>query len=246
MKKLIILLSLLFTINVTFGSIYTIRQKATIEDLDEEYSISKDWNKVLSGVMKNYTIYFKVNDWIYVVSYEPLEDYEHCLERRLYLYSKNIVTNSDWKKANRNPMAIHCMGRREFSGIFADFNPYWYSGPCWVSKPLGTGIYSNVFCIIMGTTIYVDKRKTITRPYMFTPNFTREDGSIAYDFTKVRSFPIDKLYRIEKQEGNIITTTDGCTITTIIDTTIIEDKRIKIVGKWSDGRYFFIDGHTNL
>jgi hypothetical protein len=242
MKKLIIILSLLFTINVTFGSTYTIHKKSTIEVLDEEYSISKDWNKVLSGFMKNNTVYFNVNDWIYVVSYEPLEEYENCLERRLYLYCKNIVTNSDWRKANPNPMAIHCMGKREYSGIYADFNPYSYGrGPCWVSKPLGTGIYSNVFWVMMGTTVKIDYPKTMTRPYVFTPNFTREDGSIAYEFHRIPTFPKNMIYRIEKQEDNIITTTDGCTIITII-----ENKRIKVDGNWSDGRSFFINGHTNL
>lgn len=191
MKKIVICVLLLISFGITHSQSWGTQDEVTIEKIDRLQKNVEDfsWYKLTS----HYTslIHWFVDDWIYVVSYEPSKKYRE--ERWLRLYKKNINTNSDWTLASPQILGKHYLAPNE-TGICFDEYLVQHGGNCRVIAL----DYENVFVAFITIRFLYGKgsgcKKEFTELFVFVPAINRPDGSIQYGY---ESLDMNHLIRIQ-------------------------------------------------
>lgn len=217
MKKLVLFLSSLLLFGVAYTQYQTvgINEKSSLEILDEcqsKYGVSDIFWKEFNNSHLGFNLDGK---WIYVLSYEPINDYPNDhLTRRAYLYYRNINEIGNWKISGveQNPVFQHAY-TRTFK-ISYD-NNRWHN-----KNSPGT---SAVEIVHTNTIVHTKYEQNIKKTYVvmfigirdrylnnptyeftqltiFDPIYVYSDGSIIFEQKIV---PCDFLFKYESREGNI-------------------------------------------
>lgn len=111
MKKLILFFTLISFLG-TLNAQYTISEKSSLEKIDE-YQSNYGKSDVFWKFFNENILGFVLEDaeWMYVISYEPKENYREFGIRPAYLYRRKIENIGDWEKADLNPLFEHINSR---------------------------------------------------------------------------------------------------------------------------------------
>ena len=162
---------------------FPIDEKASIKKVDEvqskasiEYLMRKYFNKsVLGFTMKNH-------DWMYVLSYEPKENYNNYGRRKAFLYKRKINDIGNWEKVNINPVFEHAYTRT----IKMSFdNNRWHNETSPGISAVERVDTDNGTCIVMFVGILLIQGidlKEYTHFVFFYPRKKNPDGSIFFEY----------------------------------------------------------------
>lgn len=207
MKKIAALLSMLLFSVTLFSQTNLIEQEATITHIDnlQKNVPNFKWDELTSEHTS--LIHWFVGDWIYVISYEPIETYVYGTERKLYLYKKNIADNGDWILASNQYLDIHSLTRNRTGYSYEQFlvND---GGNCMVLALHGEK-FKDVFVVLSKVTNYhKGDYEAFTDIYVFVPALYINDGSIRYSFGNFVPSR-DNVVNIQSIENNVLFTTDN-------------------------------------
>lgn len=166
-KLLLVLVSLFFLVSLN------------AQDIDEKSAI-----KTIDEGKKTYLpqLTFQINDWVYVVSYERLNDIENIKYRKVFLYRKNMKGVGDWEIA----ASQFLLEQPNTYDVVHKFNPTSNAKVISLSE-------KNVVVVFMGILKkeYHNSQKSSTLLFVLYPYKTKEDGSVDNNYKTNANGSID-------------------------------------------------------
>jgi len=179
MKKLLLITVSLF-ISCFAQSQLPIQKKASIKKIPN--TIDLNTKKTYDFVNKHYII-FKVNGWIYMISYEPIEgskiNRRNVEARDAYLYRRKLNKNNKWELADSRAVFGHFRSKSNENYLIYDDRSK--------NNVIEKVHTDNGTCIVMFiNTLFVSggqANQTQTKILFFYPIRKNSDGSIKYGHT---------------------------------------------------------------
>ena len=215
MKKLTLVLFLIFVCLQWNSAQVAVRDLSALEQIQHD---QVTWSLEDGHTYLNETqVCFVMNDWWYVVSYEPLiENNGRVAYRRAFLFKKKLnSTTSTWEKADRAQLFEHYSTNDHFLTY----------DPCNMnSEQKGTSDVEvitvddeEVVVVFMGMYSMTDDiYRHYTRLFLFRPHSFNPDGSVNFTHTDANLMK-DKIFPLKKIADGVFYDMDGGSMRIISD-----------------------------
>ena len=200
MKKIVFILIVSFSCLLVSAQ-NEIRNPSDIRQLDK-YLVDYTWDE-LSDYMNTHYLHFALNDWYYMLSYEPVDDFENMGSREAYMYKKQNRGDL-WTKATPNELFTHHYNN---SG-YRSFDHRRITGGNGSSSLEVIQIDSTdvVVAFIGVQEQYSTKFRLFTHLFVFYPTMEHEDGWYSFQDTE---YVFDGVFVVTSREKNKFFNQDG-------------------------------------